>query len=57
MPNTALAQHMKNTLKAQGILVGTDGPFDNVLKIKPPLSITQKNVDEFIKMFSLILNN
>jgi len=54
-PNTALAQHIKNALKAQNILVGTDGPFDNVIKIKPPLTITTQNVDEFIHTFSRIL--
>jgi len=47
-PNTFLAQLIKNKLKTKGILIGTDGPFNNVLKIKPPLTITSKNVDEFI---------
>ncbi len=57
VPNTKLAQQVKNKLKEHGILVGTDGPFDNVLKIKPPLTITNNNADEFIKMLSLILEN
>jgi len=55
-PNTSLAQQIKNKLKNQGILVGTDGPFDNVIKIKPPLTITKKNVDEFIQKLEEILS-
>lgn len=39
-PNTALAAKIKNELREQFILVSTDGPYDNVLKIKPPLSFT-----------------
>jgi len=54
VPNTNLAKLVKNKLKNQRILVGTDGPFDNVVKIKPPLTITKKNVDEFIEMLSQI---
>ncbi len=35
-------------MKAQGILLSTDGPFDNVLKIKPPLVITAADVDRSV---------
>ena len=38
-PATALAGYVSNRLRAHRILIGTDGPFDNVLKIRPPLTI------------------
>ncbi|MDH5399919.1 MAG: aminotransferase class III-fold pyridoxal phosphate-dependent enzyme [Cyclobacteriaceae bacterium] len=48
MPATELAAFTKNQLKKNNILTGTDGPFDNVLKIKPPLCFTKGNVDTYI---------
>ncbi|WP_372945854.1 aminotransferase class III-fold pyridoxal phosphate-dependent enzyme [Muriicola sp.] len=47
-PLTTLASVLKNELRNQFVLVSTDGPFDNVLKIKPPLSFNQKNSDELV---------
>jgi len=31
------------------ILVGSDGPADNILKIKPPMCFTMENADTFLK--------
>ena len=28
-----------------GILLSNDGPYDNVIKIKPPMVFNKKNVD------------
>ena len=28
-----------------GILLSTDGPYDNVIKIKPPMVFNKQNVD------------
>jgi 4-aminobutyrate aminotransferase-like enzyme len=36
-PATALASEVSNALRNRGVLVSTDGPADNVLKIKPPI--------------------
>ena len=47
-PATAEAAAVKEAVKAQGILLSTDGPFDNVLKIKPPLVITAADVDRSV---------
>ena len=54
-PNTVLAATIKNELRARYILISTDGPYDNVLKIKPPLYFNMTNVDELIKEIILIL--
>jgi ethanolamine-phosphate phospho-lyase len=48
-PDTKLAQHVKNELRNNFILIGTDGPFDNVLKTKPPLCFTKKNAEKVVK--------
>lgn len=47
-PDTQLAQKVKNDLREKFILVSTDGPFDNVVKSKPPLCFSKENVDEII---------
>ena len=44
-PNTVLAQKLKNELRKKYILVGSDGPFNNVIKTKPPICFTKENVD------------
>lgn len=51
-PDTQLAQKVKNELRNQFILVSSDGPFDNVIKSKPPLCFTKENVDEVISCLS-----
>lgn len=54
-PNTALASYIKNELREKFILISTDGPHDNVLKIKPPLSFNKANVDTLINCLHEIL--
>ena len=44
-PATALAGSIKNGLKLRGVLTGTDGPHDNVLKIKPPMCFDTGDAD------------
>ncbi|MCP3952483.1 MAG: aminotransferase class III-fold pyridoxal phosphate-dependent enzyme [Desulfobacterales bacterium] len=48
-PHTALAGAVQNRLKADHVLVGTDGPFENVIKIKPPLCFDRKDADVFLQ--------
>lgn len=49
-PATRQASELVNRLKEKGILLGTDGPFHNVIKIKPPMVITEEDVDMFIRI-------
>jgi 4-aminobutyrate aminotransferase-like enzyme len=35
-------------MKEKGVLLGTDGPYHNVIKIKPPLVVTKRDVDLFV---------
>jgi ethanolamine-phosphate phospho-lyase len=55
-PFTELAAFVKNKLKEQNILIGTDGPFDNTLKIKPPLCFSQANADELLQAIDQALS-
>ena len=32
-------------MRNNGVLLSTDGPHDNVIKIKPPLVFNKQNVD------------
>ena len=44
-PATALADDVVEAMRQRGVLVSTDGPFDNVLKIKPPMVFTRSHAD------------
>jgi 4-aminobutyrate aminotransferase-like enzyme/Ser/Thr protein kinase RdoA (MazF antagonist) len=49
-PATREANDLINRLRHRGALLGTDGPYRNVLKIKPPLVITEADVELFVDM-------
>jgi 4-aminobutyrate aminotransferase-like enzyme len=49
------AQYIINRLKDFGILSSIDGPFNNVIKIKPPMIFNKSNCDLFLKYFREIL--
>ena len=44
-PATQAAGYLANRMRDLGVLMSTDGPYDNVLKIKPPLCFDEKDVD------------
>ncbi|MFK7756122.1 MAG: aminotransferase class III-fold pyridoxal phosphate-dependent enzyme [Flavobacteriales bacterium] len=54
-PLTQLAGTVKNKLKENFILSSTDGPYDHVLKMKPPLCFSKANADEFVSVLERIL--
>lgn len=56
-PNTALASYLSNALRMQNVLVSTDGPYNQVIKIKPPLCFNQQNADELLEKSSSLLKN
>jgi 4-aminobutyrate aminotransferase-like enzyme len=55
-PDTALAQKIKNELRNKFILVSTDGPYENVIKSKPPLCFSRANADEVIVTLNMLLS-
>jgi 4-aminobutyrate aminotransferase-like enzyme len=44
-------------MKDRGILVGVTGNYACVLRITPPLTITNAHVDQFIAALKEVLNN
>jgi 4-aminobutyrate aminotransferase-like enzyme/Ser/Thr protein kinase RdoA (MazF antagonist) len=49
------AAHVKEALKVRGVLISTDGPNDDVLKIKPPLVISAEDCDRFLEALCDVL--
>ncbi|MCR4396177.1 MAG: aminotransferase class III-fold pyridoxal phosphate-dependent enzyme [Candidatus Saccharicenans sp.] len=54
-PATAEAKDIIEKMKDRGILLSTDGPFRNVIKIKPPLVFTSNDVDRVVENLDLVL--
>lgn len=44
-PAGSEASYIKEKLRDMKILVGTDGPFNNVLKIRPPMPFSKRNAE------------
>ena len=59
MPASDEAEKIVNDMKEHGILISTDGPDHNVLKIKPPMVFTKDNTDQLVETLDrlLIQNN
>jgi len=54
-PATALARDVVEYAKAQGVLLSTDGPFSNVIKIKPPMVFDSANADRLVHVIDQAL--
>ena len=54
-PATVDAARVVNQMREHGILLGTDGPHHNVLKIRPPMPFSEENADELITSLDLCL--
>jgi 4-aminobutyrate aminotransferase-like enzyme len=54
-PATAEAKRIVNRMREEGILLGTDGPSHNVLKIRPPMPFSVENADQLLTTFDTIL--
>jgi 4-aminobutyrate aminotransferase-like enzyme/Ser/Thr protein kinase RdoA (MazF antagonist) len=54
-PASSHAAYAAERMREEGILISTDGPDRNVLKIKPPLVFSAKDAALFLRMFSRIL--
>jgi 4-aminobutyrate aminotransferase-like enzyme len=50
-PDPDRADTLANRLKEKGLLVSTDGKFDNILKIRPPLVFSFKHAAKFLTAF------
>ena len=51
-PATHFTSDLIQFAKERGVFLSSDGPGDNVLKIKPPLVVTRADVDKFLDVLS-----
>jgi 4-aminobutyrate aminotransferase-like enzyme/Ser/Thr protein kinase RdoA (MazF antagonist) len=49
------AAFIVNRMRDAGILLGTDGPFDNVIKIRPPMPFDESNAELLVAAMDRIL--
>ncbi|MGF7005572.1 aminotransferase class III-fold pyridoxal phosphate-dependent enzyme [Aminobacter sp. BE322] len=47
-PATAFARKVNDGARARGVLIGTEGPHDNVLKMRPPMIFTRHDADHLV---------
>lgn len=45
------ASYVVNRLREKGVLAGTDGPFDNVIKLRGPLALTADDIELALEIF------
>ncbi|WP_421693731.1 aminotransferase class III-fold pyridoxal phosphate-dependent enzyme [Aestuariivirga sp.] len=55
-PATEEAGFIANHMRDHGVLISTDGPFDNVLKIKPPMAFGIPEADIMVEALDAALN-
>ncbi len=49
------ADWLVNRMRERGVLLSTDGPQHNVIKIKPPMCMTKSNVDFLIDQMEVVM--
>ncbi len=54
-PAGAQASYVAERMRDHGILISTDGPFHNVLKLKPPLVFNQADADRLVATLGKVL--
>ena len=54
-PAAEEASWIIEAMKERGILLSTDGPLHNVLKIKPPLPFAEENADQLVTLLDEVL--
>jgi 4-aminobutyrate aminotransferase-like enzyme len=54
-PAAKEADYVMNRMREHGILIGTDGPYHNVLKIRPPMPFDEENGNFLVEKMEEIL--
>ncbi|MCB0198122.1 MAG: aminotransferase class III-fold pyridoxal phosphate-dependent enzyme, partial [Anaerolineae bacterium] len=55
-PAAEEASFISNRMREHGILLGTDGPYHNVVKIRPPLPFMKRDADFLIETMHKIMH-
>jgi len=54
-PDAAAAAYVVERMKNHGILLSTDGPDHDVIKMKPPLSFSERDADRILAAYDRVL--
>jgi 4-aminobutyrate aminotransferase-like enzyme len=54
-PAPKQAEYVVERMKENGILISTDGPLHNVLKIKPPIIFSRDNADQIVRVLDQVM--
>ncbi len=54
-PAAEEADELVQRMRARGMLLSTDGPLHNVIKIKPPMVLSEGDVDMVVRGFDEVL--
>ena len=54
-PAPEIARYVANRAKELGVLLSTDGPDHNVIKIKPPMTFSQQNAERLVTTLDTVL--
>ncbi|MBI1872505.1 MAG: aminotransferase class III-fold pyridoxal phosphate-dependent enzyme [Acidobacteria bacterium] len=54
-PAARQASYVINRMRDRGVLVSTDGPLHNVIKIKPPLVFSASDADRLVETLDVVL--
>ncbi|WP_022665685.1 aminotransferase class III-fold pyridoxal phosphate-dependent enzyme [Desulfospira joergensenii] len=54
-PGTVLAGYVKNRMREHRILMGSEGPHDNILKIRPPMTVETEDIDYILETMDRVL--
>jgi 4-aminobutyrate aminotransferase-like enzyme len=54
-PATAEACYVSNRMREEGVLLGTDGPHHNVIKIRPPMPFDRGNAAQLVETLDRVL--
>jgi len=55
VPAASQCSYLANRMRERGILMSTDGPDHNILKIKPPMCFNQSNADYLLSNLRIVL--
>ena len=56
-PAGAEASYVANRMRERGILLGTDGPYHNVVKIRPPMPFNASDAELLVDAFDQALGD
>ncbi|MEM7798889.1 MAG: aminotransferase class III-fold pyridoxal phosphate-dependent enzyme [Chloroflexota bacterium] len=56
-PAAEAASFVSNSMREYGVLMGTDGPYHNVVKIRPPMPFNFKDADYLLSTLEYVLKS